>query len=284
MTEQMTKSFSVGVEVKTVNHRYRDFNIKLPRRFSALEGKVRRLASEYISRGHIEITVRARSLDAAGESVALNVPIARGYVEALREIAEMGEGLFGKADPAQLLLLPDVVASEEGQADYDALWEEELRDVFAAAFEKLEASRAGEGAALKEDLLAKLVNIRSVTSKVAEIAPTLPASYMENLRRRIAELDSHMVDEGLLVTEMMLYADKCSIDEELTRLRAHFDNFEREVNSDGPVGRKLDFLLQEINREANTVASKAGHFNVSVYAAEIKNELEKLREQIQNIE
>jgi uncharacterized protein (TIGR00255 family) len=284
--QRETESFALSFEIKAVNHRYRDLLVKLPSRFSALEDPIRRAIGVRAKRGRIEAALKLRETGKKPAS-SLNREVAASYLKALEELREMMREMRGGAlagfDPAAFLALPDAIAPDEAGFDADSAWEE-LKGPICEAADAFDAARKREGEAIHADLRKKLSRVRELARQLASEARELPRLYLEGLKNRISQLGPAPVDEERLIGEMLIYADKCSVDEELTRIRLHCDNLEKEMGSLEPVGRKLDFLLQELNREANTIASKSSSFSVSVATAEIKNELEKMREQVQNIE
>ncbi|MCL1802985.1 MAG: YicC family protein [Eubacteriaceae bacterium] len=280
--EKSNENYSVALEIKSVNHRYRDLFFRIPVRYSAIENLMRASASAAIARGHVEMTLRVIEKTAGSGEIYFNKALAESYIAAMQELSEISPSIASDLSADAIIALPGVAEVEIGAADIDDLWLI-LSEAMDEALEILNKGRDLEGSALKSDLEAKLGNIKAITEKIEKESESLPGLYAANLKKRLEALGT-TIDDSRLLAELAIYADKSSIDEEITRLKLHYDHFYTEMQSSEPVGRKLDFLMQEINREANTVASKSSSFPISISAAEIKSELEKMREQIQNIE
>ena len=276
----------VTVEIKSVNSRYLDCTVKLPRVLSHLEDKVKSYLGERgISRGKVEVWVSVDVLSDKNTELKLDAAAAQAYVDALRALRDE----FSLRDDISVMTVAqnrDIFLTRRADDDAEKDWQDLLVSL-APAVDAFVEMRRREGDALMADILMKLRGIRETAEKIKVISEADIAAYPEKLAERIRQiLDNFDVEiaEQRVLTEAALYADKASIDEELVRLSSHFDSFEEIASGDGPVGRKLDFLLQEINRETNTIGSKAGNLEIAKMVVDVKAELEKIREQIQNIE
>lgn len=270
-------------EIKSVNHRYLDVNIKMPKALNFFESAIRSELKNYISRGKVDVFISYEDFSEKNSTVHYNGEIAAEYLKYLRRMSEE----FGLEDDVKVSVLarfPEVFTMEETGADEEELWKELQRAVTGAA-EMFVDTRVAEGEHLREDLVGKLEGMSRMVDAVSERSPMIVAEYRRKLEERVKELleDAH-VDEARLVTEVTIFADKVCVDEELVRLRSHIETTKNTLLAGGAIGRKLDFIAQEMNREANTILSKAGDLETSNYAIELKTEIEKVREQIQNIE
>ncbi len=281
--ETANELYGVSVELKSVNHRYLDLYFRLPRRYSQLEEILRPEIQERLARGRLEINVNVEDFGKQERIVTVNEGLLAGYLEALNRLSsEIGTDQPLTLD--QILLLPDVLQVEEPELDITSL-SELCRTAVGQALDKLIAMRSTEGESLRVDLSEKVGRIEDLIQQVAEIAPTVAEDYRARLLQRLDELiDGTTLTEERLLGEVALFAEKCSIDEELVRLTSHVQQFRESLNTNGSVGRKLDFLIQEMNREVNTIGSKANNVNIAGCVVELKSELEKMREQVQNIE
>ena len=276
---------NVTVEIKTVNHRYMDINIKLPRRYSFAEEGVKAVIKEKLKRGKADVSVMIENLAEGDMTVKLSEDVAGQYIENLRNLKE-GFGLAGDVDLRLIASMPDVfriipdVEDEEEAAHA-------VREAARLAAENLDAMRAVEGAKLAEDLKMRGGLVRETVRKIGERAPLVAEEYTAKLRTRIAELigDDIEVPEDRIITEAAIFADRANITEELVRLDSHMMQLDRILSAgEEPSGKKLDFLVQEMNREANTIGSKANDMEITSLMLEAKSEIEKIREQVQNIE
>lgn len=271
------------VEIKSVNHRYNDISIKLPRFMISMEDKIKKNISKKIFRGKTDVFINFETEAQDDVQVKLNEPLARSYVEKLNELKEM----FGLETPNALDLVakfPDILSTEKVEEEGDVIWEA-LEPALNEAVENFIHMRETEGETLKKDILLKNQKIKEITDKIKERAPFVIDEYKEKLNARLAELmDKNVIDEQRIAAEITIYSDRCCIDEELTRMYSHIKQLESILESDGSIGRKLDFLVQEMNREANTTASKSSDITITNAAIELKTEIEKIREQIQNLE
>ena len=273
----------IVVEVKAVNHRYSEITIKQPRMFLALEDKMKKVIGEYIERGKVDVFVRTQELADAEKPVQIDQQRALAYHSAMQQLAD-AVGAAYAADPYRLLTLPDVILKEENEPDVKALWplmEQALRQ----AMEHHVAMREQEGAHIGDNLREKVAGLQQLAAQVSDRSPLILVDYKERLEARIAELlDNAAVDPERLAQEVAYFAEKSCIDEELVRLQSHFEQFYQIADQTGSIGRKLDFLIQEMNRETNTIGSKANDLETGRLVVEMKSELEKVREQVQNIE
>ena len=275
---------NILVELKSVNNRYLDCTVKLPKLFGFLEEKIKSyISSKGISRGKVEIFVSIDILEEIGVSVELDRAYAKSYIDALRTLAAEFN-LENDISVMSVAANRDIFSVKKADEDMDREWANVL-PVLEEATAAFITSREREGANMKADILSKKANIEALVKKIAPLSEADAKNQYAKLESRIKQLlGDVVVDENRLITECALFADKIAIDEELVRLSSHFEAFDQIVASDEPVGRKLDFLLQEINRETNTIGSKACDVNIAKFVVEIKSELEKIREQIQNIE
>lgn len=272
------------VEIKSVNNRYLDCTVKLPRLFGFLEEKIKSfLSAKGISRGKVEVFVSIDILEEIGISVELDRAYAESYIAALRRLSEEF-GLTNDISVMSVAANRDIFSVRKAGDDMDREWANVL-PVLEEATDAFIASRLREGENMKADILAKKARVEELAKEIAPLSKEDIKNQYAKLEARIKNLLGDVaVDESRLITECAVFADKVAIDEELVRLASHFEAFDNILLSDEPVGRKLDFLLQEINRETNTIGSKACDVNIAKLVVEIKSELEKIREQIQNIE
>lgn len=271
------------VEIKAVNHRYLDVNIKMPKALSFFEAAIRGELKNYISRGKVDIFITYEDFSEKTSAVRYNRELAQEYLGYLRQMTEE----FGLEDDIRVSTLsryPDVFTMEDTGVDEEELWKE-LQKAIAGAAEMFVEARTAEGENLRRDLLEKLDGMEKLTAFIAERSPKIIAEYQERLRNKVKELlQETQVDEGRLLTEVTIYADKVCVDEELVRLKSHIETTKKTLLEGGSIGRKLDFIAQEMNREANTILSKSNDLEISNCGVELKTEIEKVREQIQNIE
>ncbi len=278
-----SKGKAITVEIKTVNHRFLDCNYKLPRTFLFVEDKIKKAVSTAISRGHVDLYLTYEQTASDSGMFTVDEELALGYVRAVEKL-EMCTGLQNDFTLSSLVRVPDIIVREKEVEDEDMLAQMTMQAV-EAALENLKIMRQKEGEALKSDISSKLDNIQAALDKIATYAPLVVEDYRNNLNARIAEVvDPALVDKQRLATEIALYADHCAIDEEITRLSTHIKNMRNLLEASEPVGRKMDFLVQEFNRETNTIGSKANDMRITSEVLAIKNEIEKMREQSANIE
>ena len=277
------EGYNITVEIRSVNHRYFEFYAKIPRTYSFLEEKVKSTLSTEISRGKVECSVQIEATADESVVVTVNEPLAKGYIEAIGKISET----FNLKDDLTSLSLArfsDVLSISKAPVDEDALWAK-VEPVIKEALEGFVSMRETEGVKLSSDVLSRADLILENVSYIEERSPETVKQYSEKLLERMRNvLGDTQVDEARLLTEAAIYADKVAVAEETVRLRSHIDQLRTMLKSDEAIGRKLDFLVQEINREANTIGSKAQDVDIARRVIDIKAEVEKIREQIQNIE
>ena len=287
--QSMTDGRDVLVEIRAVNHRYYEFSARLPRACMYLEEKLKTFLNGKVARGKVEVSVTITRPDGKDAQIVVNRSVAEGYVNALRSLnAEMGENgrhwLEDDVRLSALLRLPDVFTVTKAQDDEDAIWAQ-VAQVAEEALEHFLSMRRCEGERLAADLLAKLDGLENMLGQVESIAPSVAESYRERLFAKLTDLlkDTN-IDQQRVLTEAAIFAEKTAIDEETVRLHSHIAQFRSLLAEDAPVGRKLDFLVQEMNREVNTIGSKAQELTITRLVVDMKSEIEKIREQIQNIE
>jgi uncharacterized protein (TIGR00255 family) len=281
--EDVTAEGKLSVELRSVNHRYGEITVKLPRQFLALESEIKKRIAERCKRGKIDAFVQFETAAGGNCLPQVNLPLAKAYHEVFTAMNHQ----FGNYEPVALSLIVaqrDVLTSQEVTTDLEAV-SGQLYSTLDAALESLEQMRCREGESLAAEITGRVAAVTGLVEKVAIRAPLAVAGNTERFRERIARLlgDSQL-DESRLAQEVALLADKMEITEELVRLRSHFQQFAETMGLAEPVGRKLDFLLQEMNREVNTIGSKANDGEITAMVVELKAEMEKVREQIQNIE
>lgn len=275
--------FNITVEIKSVNHRYFEFSCKVPRLYSFLEDKLKNAVSAKVSRGKVECFVTVEAIADDSVIVEINEPLARGYVNAIQSLSDEFS-LKNDLSASVLAHFPDVYIVTKNEVNEDELLENVLT-VLNGALESFVNMRSTEGEKLKEDVLSRADFILENVSYVEERSPETVKEYNEKLLERMRDvLGDTQVDEARLLTEAAIYADKIAVAEETVRLRSHIDQLRSMLESEEAIGRKLDFLVQEINREANTIGSKAQDVEIAKRVINIKAEVEKIREQIQNIE
>lgn len=271
------------VEMKSVNHRYLDVNIKMPKKLNFFESAIRGELKNYISRGKVDIFITYEDFSENTSSVRYNKELAEEYLTYLRQMAD-DFGLDNDIRVSTLSKYPEVFTMEDQNVDEEELWKE-LQKAVKGAAEMFVQTRITEGAQLREDLISKLDNMLTLVDFIAERSPKIVAEYRQKLEDKVRDLlGDNTVDEARLLTEVTIFADKVCVDEELVRLRSHIETTKKTLLEGGTIGRKLDFIAQEMNREANTTLSKSNDLEISNCAIELKTEIEKVREQIQNIE
>lgn len=273
----------ITVEIKAVNHRYYEYSSRLPRAYGFLDDKLKAYLQGSISRGKVDVYVFIDTVDAPGSRVTVNHSLVQGYIQALGEIAET-YGLRNDVSVMSLARYPDLLTVHREAEDEEAIWAA-VRTVADVALERFVQMREKEGEKLREDILSRAAVILEAVGAVEARSPQTVREHMDKVQARMRELlGTATVDEQRLLTEAALFADKIAVAEETVRLRSHIGQLEHLLAGDEAVGRKLDFLVQEINREANTIGSKAQDVQLARVVVDIKAEIEKIREQIQNIE
>lgn len=271
------------VEMKSVNHRYLDVNIKMPKKLNFFEAAIRSELKNHIARGKVDLFITCEDFSENNSIVRYNKEIAEEYLRYLRQMSEEF-GLVEDVTVSSLSRFPEVFTMEEQNTDEEELWKALQKAVNGSA-RMFVQSRIEEGEHLKEDLIGKLDGMLKLVDFVAERSPQMLEEYRERLTEKVKDLLADRdVDEGRVLTEVTVFADKVCVDEEIVRLRSHIETTKNALFEGGSIGRKLDFIAQEMNREANTILSKANDLEISNCAIELKTEIEKVREQIQNIE
>ncbi len=277
------KNQKVTVEMKSVNHRYCDISLKLPKKLAMFEANIRNIMKEYASRGKIDIYVSYEDLSETAVSLHYNQAMAEEYMQVFKKMQE-DFNIETKITAEALAKYPEVVTIEEVQQDEEVWWEL-LEAALRQAAEKFVETRTIEGANLKRDLLGKLDQMAADVAFIEERSPQIIAEYRSKLEEKVKEfLEDSTIEENRIAAEVTLYADKIAVDEEIVRLQSHISSMIDVLESDESIGRKLDFMAQEMNREANTILSKSSDVDLADHAIELKTNVEKVREQIQNIE
>ena len=271
------------IEIKSVNHKYNDINIKLPRSLSYLEEKIKKELNSNIERGKVDVFISFENYSNDGKQVIINNDLVNEYMKQLKILAE--ENNLSLNIPAtEITKLPDVLSLKEDELSEEII-ENELIDVLKEVILAFSSMREIEGNKIKEDLNIRIDDVANNVEKISECSKGLIEEYGKKLNQRIKEiLKTDIIDESRLAMEVVLYADKCSVEEEITRLRSHIIQFKELTNQTKPVGKKLDFLIQEMNRETNTIGSKSASLDITNLVVDIKTEIEDIREQVQNIE
>ncbi|AWB45170.1 YicC family protein [Paenibacillus sp. CAA11] len=277
--------YVVQFEVKSVNHRYSEVVLRMPREWTCYEDGLRRLVQRYVKRGRIDVFINREKEEQAAPQLVLNSSVVRSYLAAAEELAA-DFGVDGGISSAELLSMPGVMvpADTDSGAEQAAAWEAVLVEGLEEALSGLLEMRRREGLHLAEDLTKRLARIEEIHAELVQLAPTVVEDYRVRLRTRLSELLEEPLDEQRFSMEVAVFADRSNIDEELIRLKSHLQQCGSLLNNREPAGRKLDFLVQEMNREINTIGSKANHLAIVNRVVELKAELEKIREQAANLE
>ena len=271
------------VEIKSVNNRYSDISIKLPRNIIFLEEKVKTAISNSISRGKVDVFINFINNSEKGKKIKINTELAKQYIDELKRL-QTETGIINNIGIMDICKMPEVLNLEIEDDDEILLWQE-LSECLNNAITSFLLMRENEGAKIKEDLEKRIECVKEKIEKISEISTGLVEEYVVKLEKRVNELlKTSVVDETRLAQEIVIYSDKCSVEEELTRLRSHISQFLNLLNETNPIGKKLDFLIQEMNRETNTIGSKANSLEITNLVVDIKTEIENIREQVQNIE
>lgn len=281
--EAVSRERKVSVELKSVNHRYLDLNIKMPKRLSYFEGEIRNVMKTYIRRGKVDVFITYEDYTMGGMALKYNAELAREYLGYLNQMSEE-LGIENDIRVSTLSRYPDVFTMEEQAPDEEELWNF-LEGSLHEACRKFVETRQREGANLKQDLLGKLDGLEAKVDVVEKRSPEVVKAYREKLETKMHELlEDNQIDDSRIAAEVILFSDKICNDEETVRLRSHIHGMRKILDENEGVGRKMDFMAQEMNREANTILSKSNDLTVSNAAIDLKTEIEKIREQIQNIE
>ena len=271
------------VEIKSVNHKYNDISIKLPRSFSYIEDKIKKEIASCIERGKVDVFISFENYSNEGKQVIINHELVKEYMEQFRKLAQ-DNNLSLNIPVTDITKLADVLTLKESNINEEII-ESELLEALQEAKSSFVAMRENEGNRIKQDLLERINKIDSKVQEISVHSTGLIEEYVVKLRRRLNEiLKTDVIDEARLATEVVIYADKCSVEEELTRLNSHISQFKELLEETKPIGKKIDFLIQEMNRETNTIGSKSGSLEITNLVINIKTELEDIREQVQNIE
>lgn len=271
------------VEIKSVNHKYLDMNIKLPRNLFCMEDRVRKSISNKISRGKIDVFITYINNGIEGKNILINKDIARLYIKELEELANENNIASGLR-ATEISKLPEVLNIVIDEDDEDKIWSD-LNECLEEALSNFVNMRETEGERIRLDLEERLNEINENVAKIIQNSTGLIEEYVVKLRNRIKEiLDTDVVDETRLAQEIVIYSDKISIEEEITRIKSHIEQFKTLLDEKGPIGKKADFIIQEMNRETNTMGSKSGSIDITNLVIKIKTQIEDIREQIQNIE
>ena len=270
------------IEIKSVNHRYLDISAKMPRQLSYLEDAIKKEIASKVKRGKIDVFITFNNNSLEGRTIKINTELAHAYIEELKRLSEK-EKILSDIQVTEISKYPDVLNIQNEQDD-DKI-KEELIEVLNDAIENFISMRQTEGSKISEDLLKRLDYIEVKVNEISKLSTGLIEEYVVKLETRIKEfLKDQEIDKQRLAQEVVIYADKCSVEEEITRLNSHILQFKNLLNSDEAVGKKLDFIVQEMNRETNTIGSKANNLDITKRVIDLKTEIENIREQIQNIE
>ncbi len=273
----------ITVEIRSVNHRYYEYSSRVPRAFGYLDEKLKTLFKSSVSRGKVEASVTINTIEGKDQVIRINLGAAEGYISALRGAAD-ALGLEDNLKLSNLIKLPDVFNVQKAPDDEEQIWTD-VSSVANEALAKFVEMRTVEGSRLKSDVLEKAANIEIMVGEVEKISPETVENYRNRLYTKLCEvLESKDIDEQRILTEAAIFADKVAVDEETVRLRSHIAQLRDMLESEDAVGRKLDFLVQEMNREVNTIGSKSQNIDIARLVVDMKSEIEKIREQIQNIE
>ena len=282
-SEIVNEDRKVVVEIKAVNHRYCDMNVKLPKKLNYFETTIRNFLKDYIQRGKVDVFIIYEDYSKSNVCVKYNREIAGEYIKYLNEMVDEYD-VDDDIKASVVARFPEVFTLEEQATDEEAIWEF-LKEAIKEAAEKFVESRIKEGENLKNDLIGKLDDMLKMVSFIEDKSPEIIAEYKQKLTEKVAELSANtQIDEQRIATEVVIYADKVCVDEEIVRLKSHIASTKQILAEGGSVGRKLDFIAQEMNREANTILSKSNSLQVSDVGIDLKTDIEKVREQIQNIE
>ena len=281
--EKLIDGKKILVEIRSVNQRFTDYNIKLPRHMGFLEEKVRNFASEKITRGKVDIYISVESYDETDKEIYLNTALAKNYIDVLKQLRDEFD-LKDDISVMKVAAFTEIFKTERKEEDQEQVWAQ-VKEVMAEAMEAFISMREREGERIERDLVERVEYMKTLAARVDERSPQTVEEYRDRLYSKIKELlEDRDIDESRVLTEVAIFSDKIAVNEETVRLGSHFEEFYNIINSGEPAGRKLDFLIQEINREVNTIGSKAQDIEIAKTVVTLKGEIEKLREQIQNIE
>lgn len=271
------------VEMKSVNSRYLDVNIRMPKSIISLEEEIRKMISNSLNRGKVDVFINIKNYNEGARVPKVDINLAQGYLQCLKEIEEK-LNIKNDISVMQIARFPEVITMIEEEDKIDEIWEE-LKPLISSSLDMMINMREVEGEKLKEDILIKINQIEDLVSKVEEFADSIPKVFKQKLEERLKDLLGNVeVDENRIATEVCILADKATVDEEIIRLNSHINQVRETLKLNEPIGRKLDFIVQEMNRETNTIGSKSSDIKMTNIVIDIKNILEKIREQVQNIE
>ncbi|MBD7910391.1 MULTISPECIES: YicC/YloC family endoribonuclease [Clostridium] len=277
------KGYLFSIEMKSVNNRYLDINIRLPKFMIALEEEIRKIVNKRLSRGKVDIFINYKSYGKGNAIPKLNVDLAKEYYNCLKKLSDTLE-IEDDITLSKIAKLPEVITLEVQEENIEEILGE-ITPLLNIALNNMNDMRINEGEKLKEDIILKLSSIEDSVKKIETLAEEVPKQYKRKIEERIKELTSGMtIDEERVAMEVAIFADKAAVDEEITRLYSHLNQMRKTLNLDEPIGRKLDFIVQEMNRETNTIGSKCNDMDMTNLVINIKNLIEKIREQVQNIE
>lgn len=270
------------LEIKSVNHKYSDISIKMPRNFSFVEDEIRKEINKNISRGKIDVNILYLNNGNKQEKVIINKALAKNYINEIRQLINEAD-VNSSINIMEIIKLPDVLNIQSEEAEEQIT--KEIKQVLNIAIEEFLKMREKEGKTIYQDLVNRIDDVNINVEQILRLSTGLIEEYIVKLKKRIEEiLKNEIIDENRLAQEVVIYADKCSIEEEITRLKSHIQQFKELLDIKEPVGKRLDFLIQEMNREANTIASKSASIDITNIVVELKTQIENIREQIQNIE
>ncbi len=282
-SQKNLNSRTISVEIKSVNHRYFEFAAKTPKGLSFLDEKLKGLTASKVSRGKVDLYLSIAFDEQADTDVKINRPLAESYLKACCELSKQ-LNIENDITINSLLRIPDIFTVQKAELQEDEIWRD-VRETASAALDAFNTMRKAEGKRLSEDLEIKLDSIYELVERVDELSLESVKEYRERLYKKLSEiLKDTAIDEGRILQEAALFAERTAVDEETVRLKSHIGQFRDILKEDGPIGRKLDFLTQEINRESNTIGSKAQDVKIAQIVVELKSQVEKIREQIQNLE
>jgi uncharacterized protein (TIGR00255 family) len=281
--EKILHGRDITVEIRAVNHRYYEYSSRIPRAYGYIDEKLKAMLKNNISRGKIEVAVTINNIEGRDSVICINKGAAEGYINALRSVSSE-LGLADDLSLSNLIKLPDIFNVQKAPDDEEEIWLD-VKETASETLENFLSMRTTEGERLKNDVVARAESIKEMVGKVEELAPLTVENYRNRLFSKLSEvLKDNNIDEQRILTEAAIFAEKIAVDEETVRLRSHISQLESMLESDEAVGRRLDFIVQEMNRETNTIGSKAQDVNIARIVIDIKAEIEKIREQIQNIE
>ena len=270
------------VEIKTVNHRYLDISVKMPRQLSYLEEPIKKAIGNKVKRGKVDVFVTFENNSLEGQEIKINTELASAYIKELKKLAE-SENILADIQVNDIARYPDVLNIKNNQDDESI--KQELLEVSQIAIDNLIEMRQVEGTKMAEDIKQRLEYIQEKVKEISKLSTGLIEEYVVKLEERLKQiLKGQEIDQARLAQEVVIYADKCSVEEEVTRLNSHISQFHNLINSNEPIGKKLDFIIQEMNRETNTIGSKANNLEITDRVIDLKTQIENIREQIQNIE